>query len=324
MRTTRVHARLGMLVVLGLLFMSACAGGSTYPERPVTLLVGFSPGGPNDLTARALAEAVKPLFPQPLEVVNRPGGGSAVATAELVRAKADGYTLCVCYGPALTLSPYINELPYKGPQDIQPIIQGTVAPVFLAVRADAPWKNPAELVRYAQSNPGKVRIGHAGIGTIGHVTYEDLVRKSKTDLTAVPLPGAADAVKALLSGDVAGIQVNPAAVAGQLAAGRVRLLGAYTERRVPAFPDVPTFKEHGYDVVGRSSYYFVAAPKGTAKEITQRLYDTFKKAEQSESFQKFAQDNYFVVDPLGPEEMERLLQEEYEFYRAFSKEVRLK
>jgi tripartite-type tricarboxylate transporter receptor subunit TctC len=288
------------------------------------MLVGFSAGGPADLTARALAEAVKPYFPQPFEIVNRPGGAAAVATAELVRARADGYTLCMCYGPALTLVPHINEVPYKGPDDVQPVILATVAPFFLVVRSDAPWRDIPQLVDYARRNPGQVRIGHSGIGSLGHIGLEMLNLKAGTNMVGVPFPGAADAVRALLSGDVHGINVNPAAVAGQLAAGQVRLLGAYTDRRVAGFEQVATFKEAGYDVVTPSSIYFVAAPRGTPRELVQKLYETFRKGIESEGFQKFARDNGFVTQPIGPDDLARMLRADYEFFRDFVKQANLR
>jgi len=318
------------LILAALLFLAlACqpaapATAPDYPTRQVTMLVGFSAGGPADLTARALAEAVKPWFPQPFEIVNRPGGAAAVATAELIRARPDGYTLCMCYGPALTLVPHISEVPYKGPDDVQPVILATVAPLFLVVRSDAPWQDILQLVYYAKGNPGQVRIGHSGIASLGHIGLEMLNLNAGTNIIGVPFPGAADAVRALLSGDVHGINVNPAAVSGQLAAGQVRLLGAYTDRRVAGFEEVTTFKEKGYDVVVPSSVYFVAAPKGTPRELVQKLYDTFKRGIESEGFQRFAKDNGFVTRPMDPDELARTLRADYDFFRDFVKQANLR
>lgn len=314
----------GLLLLAAACSPAAPATAPQYPTRPVTMLVGFSAGGPADLTARALAEAVKPWFPQPFEVVNRPGGAAAVATAELIRARPDGYTLCMCYGPALTLVPHISEVPYKGPDDIQPVILATVAPFFLVVRSDAPWQDIPQLVDYAKRNPGQVRIGHSGIGSLGHIGLEMLNLRAGINIVGVPFPGAADAVRALLSGDVHGINVNPAAVAGQLAAGQVRLLGAYTDRRVAGFERVATFKESGYDVVTPSSIYFVAAPKDTPRELVQKLYETFKRGIESEAFQKFAKDNGFVTQPMGPDELARMLRADYDFFRDFVKQANLR
>lgn len=296
-----------------------------YPTRPVTLLVGFSAGGPADLTARALAEAVKPSFSQPLEVVNRPGGAAAVATAELVRARPDGYTLCMCYGPALTLVPHISEVPYKGPQDVQPIIIGTIAPFFLVVRVDAPWQDAKQFIEYARQNPGRVRIGHSGVGSLGHVGLELLNLRAGLNITGVPFPGAADAVRALLSGDVDGINVNPGAVTGQLAARQFKLLAAYTDQRVAGFEGVGTFKEAGYDVTTRSSIYFVAAPKDTPRDLVQRLYETFKQAIESPGFQKFAKDNGFLTrTDVTPDQLSTMLAQDYQFFGELARQINLR
>ncbi len=268
---------------------------------------------------------MKPYFTQPFEIVNRPGGAAAVATAELVRARPDGYTLCMCYGPALTLVPHINEVPYKGPQDVQPVIIGTVAPFFLVVRADAPWQDARQFIDYARQNPGRVKVGHSGVGSLGHIGLELLNLRAGLNITGVPFPGAADAVRALLSGDVDGINVNPGAVTGQLAAGQFRLLAAYTDERVAGFERVGTFKEAGYEITTRSSIYFVAAPKDTPRGRVQRLHETFKQAIGSQTFQKFAKDNGFLTRPdVTPDQLRKMLAEDYQFFAELAKQLKLR
>jgi len=163
MRVKRIW-RVIFFAVISIFLTGGVLPAAEYPQRPVQILVGFPAGGPADLSARALAEASKPFFPKPFTVVNRPGGGSVLATSELVKSAPDGHSLCLVDISAIAVSPHLTPgLPYKGPDDIQPIISCTTAQIIIAVKADAPWRTMKDLIEAAKAEPGKIRIGHAGL-----------------------------------------------------------------------------------------------------------------------------------------------------------------
>ncbi len=314
-----------MVVILTLAVGASPSGaGAGYPERPVTMLVGLAAGGANDLIARTLAESLKMHFSQPVSVVNKTGGAGSIATADVIQAKPDGYTLLMAYSAMVTILPHTNpNLPYKGPGNLQMISGGAIAPLLVASRSNAPWKTLAEMIDYARKNPGKVRLGHAGIGSLGHLCAEDLMQAAGIEITLVPFSGAAPAVTAVLGGHADLVASNPTPMLGHLRAGTLINLGVFEEKRVGEYPHVPTVRELGYSVGIHNSNYFVAAPKGLSKEIVQTLYTACNRALKSEAFQKFAKENVLVVDTRGPEETARQIENEWAFYGKFLKKVKL-
>ncbi len=314
------------IVVLALLFglLNISTAGPNYPERPVNMLVGLAAGGANDLTARALAEAVKQFFPKPITIVNKTGGAASIATTEAVQARPDGYTLIMAYSPALTILPHMNpNLPYKGPGDLQMICGVNVAPIVLADRTDSPWKTVQEMFDYARKNPGKIRLGHSGIGSVGHIFAEDLKQTTRLDITVVPFTGAAPATISLLGSHIELINTNPAPLMGHLRSGKVRNLAIYDQKRLSRFPEVPTFREIGLNVIDRSPSFYVAGPKGLPKEVIQTLYQAFNKAIKKENFLKFCHDNILVPDDKNPDDLQRHQESEYLFYGDLFKRIKV-
>lgn len=308
-----------------LLGLGSCLAAD-YPEKPVQAIVGFPPGGPADISIRALAEAVKPYFPQPVSVVNKPGGGSVLATNEVVKSEPDGYTLGLLDISALAVSPHLaTGLPYRGPDDVAPIISVTTAKCIFAVKADAPWKTMQEVIAYAKANPDKLRIGNAGIGTTTHIHFMSL-NLLGVPMTQVPFTGAAPAVTALLGGHIEGIVMNITPVLPHVKAGKLKYLALFTEARMPQVPElegVPTLKELGYNVITEGTAYFLAAPKKTPPHIVNMLYQAFLKAEKSDYFRNFADTNVLALDYKDPAELSKELKSSYDFYTDFLKKAGL-
>lgn len=325
--------RVALLVLFGLLvpYLWACTPQPapsarpklTYPEKPVTMVVPFPAGGTVDLVARALVEAAKPYFPQPIAVVNRPGGAGTVGTAELVQARPDGYTIGLIPVGPVAVQPHRSELPYRGPDDIRPVVKVVRLPVVFAVRADAPWKTMRELLDYARANPGQIRVGHGGIGTINHIDLELLKLQAGADMTQVPFSGAPESNSALLGGHIEAVVPHPDQVLEHVRAGRMRVLAVFEERRNRLFPYAPTFRELGYDIT-LAPYYFVAAPKGVPDDVVSFLHDVFKKAMDADSFRKFVDDNSLVLDYAGPDELARQLRNDYQFYAEIIKKLNIR
>ena len=281
-----------------------------YPERPVTMVVPFAAGGALDLTARALAEATKPYFPQPIVVVNRPGGAGSVGASEVVRSKPDGYTIGITAVAVMAVQPHLTDLPYKGPEDYQPVIKVTSSPQVLATRAEVPWNTAQELLNYARANPGRLRFGTSGIGTILHLNMEILKSEAQVDLVHVPFGSDGETMTALLGGHIEVGVIFPAVAVAHAQAGRIRVLGTFGEDRHPLFPEAPTFRELGYSA-DIAVYQFIIVPKGTPGRVVRVLHDAFMKAIESQAFKEFAAGSGYQVDYEGPEDLRRRLARDY-------------
>ena len=234
---------------------------AAYPEKPVTMICVFPAGGAMDMTARALSEAAKKYFPKPMAVVNRPGAAGTIGTAEIIQAKPDGYTIGITAVAVLTVQPHRTRLPFGSPDDYTPIIKLVNQPVCLTVRQAAPWKTIQEFLSHARANPGKIRVGHPGIGTIPHLDAEQLNIMAQINLTAVPFAGGAESVPAMLGGHIEAVSQHPSEVMAQVKAGKARVLLVFEEKRNPLFPDAPTAKELGYEIT-MGVYYMLIGPKG--------------------------------------------------------------
>jgi tripartite-type tricarboxylate transporter receptor subunit TctC len=300
------HATVPLLIIAtALALLPTPAASQTYPTRAVTALVGFPPGGSTDLIARTLEGVMKKHLGQPMVVVNRTGGVGTIAVTELVRAKPDGYTICVCPIGPLTTQPHLADLPYKE-TDYLTVIHIAKFVGVLSVKSDAPWKTAQELIAHVRARPGEVRVSHAGAGTINHLGLEELRLLAKLDLTPVPAGGGGPAVVAMLGGHVEASVHNTNEIVGQVEAGKARVLGVFDDKRSPRFPNVPTFKELGYDAHA-TNFYVITVPKGTSSEVIRTLHDAFKKGMADPAFVATAEKLVFDLEYLGPDEASRKL-----------------
>jgi tripartite-type tricarboxylate transporter receptor subunit TctC len=317
---------LSFMLFLVLIAAGICAPSATvaaYPEKAVTFFCGFPAGGAMDMTARALTEAARKYFPKPMAVVNRPGAAGTIGAAEIVQAKPDGYTIGITAVAVLTVQPHRTKLPFGSPEDYTPIIKLVNNPICLTVKSDSPWKTIQEFIAYARANPGKVRVGHPGIGTIPHLNAEQLKVMANIDLTAVPFAGGAESVPAMLGGHVEAISQHHSEVLPQVQAGKARVLAICEEKRNPLFPDAPTFKEIGYDITS-AVYYLVIGPKGLPSQIITKLHDSLKKAMEDPIFVKPMEGKGFYVSYEGPQDLKRRLMRDYEINAKFVDLLKLK
>ncbi len=298
-----------LIIVTAVVLFSSLAAAQTYPAKPVTALVGFPPGGSTDLIARTLEGVMKKHLGQPMVVVNRTGGVGTIAVTELVRAKPDGYTICVCPIGPLTTQPHLADLPYKE-TDYLTVIHIAKFVGVLSVKSDAPWKTAQEFIAHVRAKPGEVRVSHAGAGTINHLGLEELRLLAKLDLTPVPTGGGGPAVVAMLGGHVEASVHNTNEIVGQVEAGKARVLGVFDDKRSPRFANVPTFKELGYDAQA-TNFYVIAVPKGTPPDVMKTLHDAFRKAIADPAFVATAEKLVFDLEYLGPDEASRKLAQAY-------------
>lgn len=264
-----------LFTALAALSLSAAAlAQGSYPERPITMIVPYPAGGATDVQMRSLSNVASRHLGQPIVVVNKPGAGGAMGAINLASAQPDGYTLSqVSVG--VFRQPAISRMPYD-PATLSYVI-GVSGYLFgAAVRADAPWRSFEELLAHAKANPGKVKFGSIGNGSVQHTTMVTVAEQRGIDWLHVPYKGNAENSLALLSGQI-DFSSDGSAWAPLIDAGKVRLLAVYGEERAKKWPDAPTLKEMGFNISERSPYG-IAGPKGMDPAIVARLHDAFKAA----------------------------------------------
>jgi tripartite-type tricarboxylate transporter receptor subunit TctC len=301
-----------LAIVLLLMTAAAAPAAAEYPERPLTILTGYPAGGMVDIVARALAEGLKKKYPKGIGVVSRPGGGGSLAVAEMVGAKADGYTIILAPLSTLVIHPQLNDLPYKTPDDYEPIINVVSFYSLVAVKGDAPWKTAQELVGAAKASPGKLRVGTPGEGTSSHLNFEDIKRMAGVNLTHVPFSGWGESSPALLGGHVEALMAQPGEVKPLVDGGKMRVLLVSQTKRHPAFPDAPTAKELGYGGDNPSGAWFVmVAPKGTPSAVLKYIHDATKAAMEEPQFVNTIKQRVIDIDYRAGDALRADLWREY-------------
>jgi len=252
-----------------------------YPTKPIELWVGYGAGGSTDIPARTLADAASKVLGQPVVVVNMAGGGSAVMLGQLKNKKPDGYTIGVLSSGGI-LSAHLRKVPYHPVKDFDPIMQYSVYQYGVVVKADSPFKTMKEMIDYAKANPNKLKYSTAGVGTPQHLTMMQLGEAAKAKWIHIPFGSGNEAITALLGGHVdAAAQTTE--WKAQVDAGRLRLIAILMDKKMDAYPKVPTLKEIGYDITA-PSILAIIAPKGLSKDKVKILHDAFHKAMQDAKF----------------------------------------
>ena len=305
----RIGILLFALALTGLLRDVDLARGA-YPEKSVTLICVWGAGGANDLIAREIAEIMKKYFPQPVAVVNRPGGAGTIGTADIVKARPDGYTICSTTMSALAIKPHQMELPYKTPDDYLPIaLIGTQADV-LNIFSDAPFKTLKDFLDYAKANPGKLRIATCGIGHFTDIILQMLRMKAKVDLADVPAKSGAEQIAMQLGKHVEGSITTVLEALPYIQAAKLKALALADEKRSPLLPDVPTMKELGYDIT-LSTYTVLIGPKGLSGEVAAKWQEAIKKVSKDPSFLKFMDSQGVTVVYEDGEQLKKRLWKDY-------------
>jgi tripartite-type tricarboxylate transporter receptor subunit TctC len=253
-----------------------------YPERPITLLVGFAPGGSLDLSARALGAAVEKILGKPVVIENKTGGTGTVALAALLSQKPDGYTLCATPSSVLIRVPQMHKVPFTPLRSFKPLIGYTAPQLGIAVKTDAPWKTLKDLVDDARMHPGKIKYATTGVGSTSHAAVAEITAREKVNMIHVPYKGSNEAMTALMGGHVQFASLTSEFVP-LVKAGRLRLLATMGEERSPGFPQAPTMKESGYDFV-TDAVYAIVAPAQLPPDIADKLEKAFTRAVRDKQY----------------------------------------
>jgi len=282
-----------VLLILGLAVLPAPAGAQEkYPSRPIDFVVTWGAGGGADAMARKLGALSQPLLGVPLPASNVPGASGNAGLAQLLSGKADGYTVATYIQDTLMTLPM--GLAHYKVEDLEWIARTQVADSFLFVRADGPFKTIQDLFKHAEANPGKVRVGATGFGTVDDVTVRFLGKRGYQMVT-VPYPKPGERYAAALGGHTEVLYEQAGDVLQYLKAGQLRPLIIFAERRHPAFAGVPASKELGLDIT-LPQFRGVVAKKGTPPERVKALGDAFRKALETPEWKMFAEEWYFRPD----------------------------
>ncbi len=292
-------------LVVMLAFPGFAPAQEKYPDKSINFIIGYPAGGTTDIGARSFVSAASKILGQPVIVINKPGGGSAVAIALLKNEKPDGYTIGILPSGAV-LSQHMRKVPYDSAKDFTPIMQYAVYLYGLVVQSDSPWKTFKEFIDYAKANPGKIRYATAGAGTPQHLVMERLAIEEKIKWTHVPFDGGNPATAALMGGHVEALS-QPPEWRKPVESGRLRLLAVYGEKRMTNFPNVPTLLELGYKITVVPSLISIVGPKGLSPHVVDTLHGAFRKAMDDPDFIKVS--NQVDQPPLyrSPQDLEKHL-----------------
>ncbi|HEY9056297.1 MAG TPA: tripartite tricarboxylate transporter substrate binding protein [Aurantimonas sp.] len=305
----------GAILTVGLTAGSVMA--QDYPTKPVNYIIPFNAGGESDIAARLQQPVWERITGQPLVIQYMAGAGGAQAWSQLNGMDGDGYTLMGTNLPHIVLQPMAQEVGYKT-DDIANVYFFQYTPDAIVVPADSQFKTLEDLVNYAKENPGLVTFSGSGTNSANHVAQTKFDALTGVTTTYVPFSGTSPAIAAVLGDQVqAGFSYSTAAITQGDA---MRVLAIASEERVPSFPDVPTFKELGYDMVG-GAYRGVGVPNSTPEDVRKQVSDTLDKVNKDPEFIKKMEDGGFVVIDVPYEEVEAFMNERREQYQAVAEQM---
>ncbi|MBR1177988.1 tripartite tricarboxylate transporter substrate binding protein [Bradyrhizobium sp. KB893862 SZCCT0404] len=303
----------GLAVVLGL-FSASPPASAAYPDRPVHWMIGFAAGGPVDIVARIMAQALSDRLGQQFIVENKAGSGGNIAAAAAINAPADGYTLLfVAPNNAISTSLY-KKLPFDFLRDTTPVASIMQLTNMLVVSNAFPAKTVQEFIDYCKANPGKISYASSGNGTSVHMSAELFKAMTKCDMIHVPYRGSAIAFPDIISNKVQLIFDNLPSALEQSRGGNVRALGVTSPKRWPTVPEVPAIAETvpGFESVG---FYGISAPKGTPPEVIETLNKAVGEALKDPKVIARLTENGGIPRPMTPAEFGKLVADETEKWK---------
>ena len=305
-----------LLLIAAVLALAGTAQAQAWPQKSVRFIVPFPPGGATDISARLLGQKLTEIWGQTVVIENRGGAGGGVGAAEAARAAPDGYTLFFPSGSVVTANQHVYaRLNYDPEKDFVPVTNVVSGPQVLVVPANSPYKTVQELIESGKAFPGKLNFGHAGIGSQTHLAAENFVYQAKLDAQSVPYKGEGPGLAGLVGGETHFFLPNVAAAIGHIKGGRLRALGVTSKTEAPQLPGVPPIANAvpGFENTG---WFGIVAPRGTPKEIIDKVYQDTKRALQDPVMKEkfFAQG----LAPVGntPEEMGRAMKAESELWKT--------
>ena len=318
--------RTEMVILFSLLLscvLPQSAAAQAYPKQPINLIIPLAPGDATDVAGRTIGEGLSKLLKVPVVAVNRPGAGGTIGTDSAVKAPKDGYTIVITNNASVVFNRILtpHAVPYDPFKDLTPLGMAVRTPIILAAHRDVPFKDFAEMVEYGKKNPGKVRIGTVGPGSVGHFTVEIINSLTGADLTMIPFKGAGPAVSAALGGHIEGAAAAQGVVAEHLRAGTMR--GIVASSKMPEFPQIPTLQQLGYkqNLLGVWAAFF--APAGVPPEVAQTLVPALEKVVKDPAVTSRLAGIGLVADYEPPEKLLAEIREEHRAVEQIAKKAGL-
>jgi tripartite-type tricarboxylate transporter receptor subunit TctC len=295
-----------LLAAIVLAAGAAAAQGSatpaSYPNKPIRLVVPFTPGGSSDILARSVGQKLSEAWGQPVVIDNVPGAGGSLGADRVAKAAPDGYTLLMGHIGTHAVNPLIYpRLPYDPIKSFSPVAWVARVPNILVVHPSVPAKNLKELVALAKSKPGQLNYGSGGNGSAAHLTTEYLKLQSQTFMVHVPYRGTAPAVNDLVAGQIQLLFTGAPAVLPFVKSGQLRALAVSSSKRMDALPDLPTVAESGYKGFEADQWYGIMAPSGTPREIVAKLNAQINLALNSPELKSRLANEGAIAAPTTPE-----------------------
>lgn len=314
---------LGTAVVAASLLVSVHAVAA-YPEKPITFVVGFSPGGTADGTARMLADLMSKDLGQPIVVENRAGANGNIATMHVARQAPDGYTLFVT-SIGHTVNPWLNEnVDYDPVKDFTPVGRILTAPNLMVVPASSPFNNVQDVIAFAKANPGKLNMASSGTGTSVHLSGELFQKLAGVEFTHIPYKGTGSAMPDLLSGVTQVMFPNLPSALPQVRGGNLKAMGVTTDERFAGAADIPTIEESGVPGYDLSTWYGMIGPAGMDSAIVEQLNVSLQKALSDPAVQEAMLKRGSTAAPSSAQEFGEFLQAESKKWSELIKEANIK
>jgi tripartite-type tricarboxylate transporter receptor subunit TctC len=312
-----------LTVVLLLVIATSHLRAQAYPNQAISVVMPLAAGDAADIACRAMAEELSKLLKVPVIVVNKPGAGGTLGTDSVVKAKKDGYTILLTNNAALVYNRILtpDSVQYDPFKDLTPLGLATRFPLLLIIRPDAPYKSFNELVEFSKKNPGKIRVGTVGAGSVGHFTLEIINSLTGAGLTMVPFKGASPGVTALLGGHVEGGVLALGTLLGHVKSGAMK--GILTSSKIPEYPEIPTLPQLGYrqNLFGVWLAFF--APAGVPAEVTKALIPAIEKAVKEPAVVSKLAGLGMVQDYVPPEKLFTEVREEHRIVEEIAKKAGL-
>jgi tripartite-type tricarboxylate transporter receptor subunit TctC len=295
-----------------LAFGGGATQAQTWPSKPVKIVVPFPAGGATDVISRALGQRLAAEFGQPFVIENKPGAASAIGAELVARSAPDGYTLLMATSSSLVNNRFVYKKLSYDPDGFELISLVCVTPLVLVANNALPGDSLPGIVQYAKANPGRVNYASYGTGTISHLASAIVAQRSGVDMSHVPYKGAAEALPALMGGHVSLYTDTIVSSVALIKDGKIKPIGVTTARRTSILPNVPTIAEQGLTDFDMVPWYGVVAPKGTAKEVVERLRTVMAKVMRTPEFvRELAQVGAELPgEGLGPAEFANLMKSE--------------
>jgi len=306
-------------LIISLIFSTTWAVEKSYPNRPISMVIAYAPGGAADLCSKPVAERMGDFLKQPMISAYKPGGGGSMGAAFTAKAKPDGYTVLLRSSTPLAIAPVVKKMDYAL-EDFSLIGIFGKGPLWLAVKTDSRWKTLKDFVEEAKKSPGKLTVGSYGKLSASHFCIETFSKYAGIILNHIPFKSSGEALTAILGGHIDAGLVKGAG--GLLDSGSIRILAVATDRRLEWFSDVPTFKEFGY-LVFANQWNSLCVPKATPKEVIDKLINS-----QRQAFEKYGREIKedlrrveYWVELYNPQESVQKFKEEREAAAKIAQEL---